>query len=506
MVEEIFTSASHSFHLRFPGRSYAVSILASFVTSTRRTTMEKKLQERNLSGRRWLKAGLSAISVWVALAALLFGVVFYFKHPSSYTWRGLETPGLVLAACVGAWFARRAQRNASGWWRKLEAGLRFTGFLLLLGLTAGQEAWFRWQQHQVLEESASMRLMGRHFVVGFRNFEELKPLAKGGLIGGIYITSRNLSGETASSLRAKIDELQSLRRDAGLPPLFVMADQEGGKVSHLSPMLEHMPGLATLVADGQEGLEERARAYGQQQGRALAAVGVNMNLSPVVDLKIKQKGAWINLYTQIERRAIDSDPAVVTKVASAYSEGLLANGILPTVKHFPGLGRIQGDTHLVKTSLKSEPAERAADWMPFREVTAQTGAAMMLGHVHLPDIDPKWPASASRALVQDVLRKADGWNFQGILITDDLNMGAVYADGIDRTAISGLNAGVDLLLVSSDLDQYYRALYAVARMWRAGGIDTDRELASAKRLDKYWEDRDSTSSARLASLSQTEGK
>ena len=467
--------------------------------------MEKKHQDRNLPGRRWLKAGLSTVSMWVALAALSFGAAFYFKHPALYTWRGLETPVLVLAACVGAWFAKRAQRNASAWWHKLEAGLRFTGFLLLLGLIVGQEALFRWQQHQVLEETASMRLMGRHFVVGFRNFEELKPLAKGGLIGGIYITRRNLAGETASSLRAKIDELQTLRRDAGLPPLFVMADQEGGKVSHLSPLLKHMPGLATLVADGQEDLEARARAYGEQQGRALAAVGVNMNLSPVVDLKIKQKGVWVNLHTQIERRAIDADPAVVTKVASAYSEGLLASGILPTVKHFPGLGRIQGDTHLVKASHESSPAERAADWMPFREVTAQTGAAMMLGHVHLPDIDPQRPASASHALVQGVLRKADGWNFQGILITDDLNMGAVYADGIGQTAISGLNAGVDLLLVSSDLDQYYRALYAVAKMWRMGGIDTDRELASVKRLDKYWKERD-VSPAHLASLSQREGK
>ncbi|MDR2638065.1 MAG: hypothetical protein LBB55_06985, partial [Zoogloeaceae bacterium] len=387
-----------------------------------------------------LVAGLKTFLAWCALLALTVLAARYFKHPLLYVWRGAETPLLLLAGICGACFAQRALRRAARWRGRLEAGMRFALCLLLLCLTAWQEGVFRWQQYQVLQGGGAMERMGRHFVVGFRDFDEVMPLAERGLIGGIYITRHNLRGESAQSLRQHIDELQTARARAGLPPLFVMADQEGGKVSHLSPLIAPMPALADLLAAGMENLEARARAQGERQGRDLAALGVNMNLSPVVDLKPSRKKDWPDAYTRIERRAIAADPWIVTRVASAYGAGLAASGVQPTVKHFPGLGRVRGDTHLVEASLPLDPVERAADWLPFREVTARTGAAMMLAHVRLPDIDPHAPASISRALVQGVLRKqgGEGWNYQGLLITDDLNMGAVYAGGVGRAAASAL--------------------------------------------------------------------
>ncbi|MDR3086449.1 MAG: hypothetical protein LBU45_00610 [Azoarcus sp.] len=435
-----------------------------------------------------LKPWQMSVIGWAVLAVSLFIAARYYKHPLFYSWRSLEMPVLLLVAFGGAWLARRVSCSASGRWRRLEAGLYFVCSLLLMGLVAGQEGVFRWQQYQVWQASAAVKLIGEHFVVGFRDFDEVKPLAERGLIGGIYITRRNLRGETVQSLRAHIDELQMLRQRAGLPPLFVMADQEGGKVAHLSPLIERMPALATLPGEGRENLEARARDYGERQGRALAALGINMNLSPVVDLKIAKQGNWLNLHTQIESRAIDADPEIVTMVAAAYGAGLLDSGVLPTVKHFPGLGRVKGDTHLVKVDLEVGAPERAADWQPFREVTARTGAAMMLGHVRLPDIDPEKPASLSRTLVQNVLRKkgGEGWNYQGVLITDDLNMGAVYDEGIGEAAISALDAGVDLILISYDPDQYYRAIYAVAEAWRSGAMNAERESGSAARLGRYW--------------------
>ncbi|MDR0702029.1 MAG: hypothetical protein LBF61_06385 [Azoarcus sp.] len=429
------------------------------------------------------------VLAWIALLALTYVAARCFKHPFFYIWRGVETPVLLLAACVGAWFALRTLHGAARWQGRLEAGSRFAVCLLLLCLTVWQEGMFRWQQYQVLQGGVPMERMGRHFVVGFRDFNELEPLAERGLIGGIYVTRRNLAGESAQSLSRRIGELQDVRRRAGLAPLFVMADQEGGKVSHLSPLIEPMPALASLLTDGMENLEARARAQGERQGRDLADLGINMNLSPVVDLKPEQKSDWADLHTRIERRAIAADPWIVTRVAAAYGAGLVASGVQPTVKHFPGLGRVRGDTHLVGASLSVDPVARAADWLPFREVTARTGAAMMLAHVRLPDIDPHAPASTSRALVQGVLRKkgGEGWNYQGILITDDMNMGAVYAGGIGRAATAALDAGVDLILVSYDPDQYYRALHAAAKAWRSGAIDIGREAESAKRLDVYWE-------------------
>lgn len=423
-----------------------------------------------------------ALLAW-ALLPPLAGVALHLKHPLLYLWRDWETAILLGLALLGLYGARRAWRQAQTRRQRLEPGLRLLAWLALALLTLGQEAWFRWQQYQVFQGGVAMERMGRHFVVGFRDFAELAPLAEQGLIGGIYLSRRNIRGLEAGQLRREIDALQALRRRAGLPPLFVMADQEGGSVAHLSPLVEAQPALASLTREP-EGLEGRAWAYGERQGKAMAALGVNMNLSPVVDLHPGQKGNWQDKHTRIERRAIAADPRLVTRVATAYSAGLSASGVLPTVKHFPGLGRVQGDTHLVRASLSLKPEQLRDDWLPFQAVTASTGAAMMLAHVHLPQVDPLQPASLSRPLVQELLRRQ--WGYQGLLITDDLNMGAVYGDGIDQAAVAALDAGVDLLLVSYDPDQYFRALYGAARGWRRGAVGAQREAASAARLDRHW--------------------
>jgi beta-N-acetylhexosaminidase len=449
--------------------------------------MARRLSPKNLPPFP-LSGWKSALLWWMVLAFVSFLAGYYFKHPVFMFWRNVETPLMLTVVCVGAWCARRAQRFAVSLPRRLESKSRLVLSVLLAVLVIGQEGWFRWQQANVHWGGAALSRIGQHFVVGFRDFDDVKPLAERGLIGGIYITQRNLEGETIESLRERINALQVLRARAGLLPLFVMADQEGGKVSHLSPLIERMPPLSSLLAEGTENLESRAHAYGEQKGRALAYVGINMNLAPVVDLKINSMVKWTDRGTRIRKRAIDSDPWIVTRVASAYGQGLAASGVQPTVKHFPGLGRVTADTHLVKASLTVDPVEQAADWLPFREVTARTGAAMMLSHVQLPNIDPDRPVSLSRIIVQDVLRKKDGegWNYQGLLITDDLNMGAVYGDGIGRAATLALDAGVDLILVSYDPDQYYRALYAAWKAWKRGSIDAGREAESTDRLIQHW--------------------
>jgi len=435
---------------------------------------------------------LTTLLWWVALIFMTIMAWGYFKHPALLAWRSLETPAMLIMAWIGGRSASHAIRFAMNPSRRLESRLRLVLSILLAVLVIGQEGWFRWQQSQVLRGGAALSHIGRHFVVGFRDFDDLKPLAERGLIGGIYITQRNLKGKTVANLKERIDELQTLRTQAGLPPLFVMADQEGGKVSHLSPLIERMPPLSSLLVNGTENLESRARAYGEQQGRLLAGIGINMNLAPVVDLKIETTEHWTDKLSRIGQRAIDSDPWVVSRVAIAYGEGLAASGIQPTVKHFPGLGRVKADTHFVKASLMTDPVEQAADWLPFREVTARTGAAMMLSHVRLPDIDPDKPVSLSRVVVQDVLRKkdGDGWNYQGLLITDDLNMGAVYGDGIGRAAVAALDAGVDMILVSYDPDQYYRAIYAAWKAWKRGDVNAGREAESINRLIQYWKQKE----------------
>lgn len=418
---------------------------------------------------------------WAVIGVML-AVATHLKHPLLYRVRGLETPLLLAAALGGLWLARRALARQPGRWLRVEKRAQMVALLAVAGFTAGNEAWFRWQQHEVLAAGPAMRRLGAHFIVGVRDFDSIRPLAEQGLIGGIYINRASLGHRSAAELRREIDSLQAARAAHGLPPLFVAADQEGGTVSHLSPLVAWQPPLATLAQAG----DAPVRQYGEQQGRELAALGVNMNLSPVVDLR-PAGGHWVDLHTQIRDRAISDDPAVVSRVAAAYSDGLVRAGVQPTVKHFPGLGQVQADTHLVKARLQVDAQQLAADFQPFREVTARTGAAMMLGHVTVPAIDPKHPASLSKAVANDLLRQQ--WGYQGLLMTDDLNMGAVYADGIGNAATQALDAGVDLLLVTYDPDQYWRAMHTALRSWRGGRISSLRETESAQRIATFWRDK-----------------
>ncbi|WP_300454421.1 glycoside hydrolase family 3 N-terminal domain-containing protein [Accumulibacter sp.] len=424
---------------------------------------------------RWLRR-----LAWVALAGLL-AVAWNLKHPLLYWLRPYEMPLLlavvVLGGAAGMW-RRTPQRHLSAGRRSLVVGLS-----ALAGLTLWRQWEFEADRRSVLAGGNDLQMLGEHFVVGFRSFSEVEPLAVKGLIGGIYLTRRNLATGGAATVAAQIARLQDSRRLAGLPPLIVAADQEGGPVAHLSPWLERLPALSSLVgATPRESLAAQARRHGRKQGAALAALGVNLNLAPVVDLRPPEPDSAADILTAIGGRAIDDDPAVVTEVAQAYVAGLADAGVGATLKHFPGLGRVRADTHLRRASLNATTDDLRADWQPFRHVGNGSHAAIMLGHVVLPDVDPECAVSHSRLVVQQILRRE--WGYQGVLITDDLNMGAVYGQGIGRVAAQSLAAGVDLILVSYDPDQYFRALSGAARALARGEIDRQMLQASRQRLPR----------------------
>jgi beta-N-acetylhexosaminidase len=187
-------------------------------------------------------------------------------------------------------------------------------------------------------------------------------------------------------------------------------------------------------------------------------------------------------YTRIYQRAISSDPQVVTDVAATYCAALRAAGVMCTLKHFPGLGRVREDTHQESADLTAPPSELAAtDWIPFRALMGES-AFTMLGHARLTTLDRDRPASSSRAVVGGLLR--GDWRHDGVLITDDMCMGAVYhsADGMAGAAVAALNAGIDLILVSWDPDQYYPVMAALLAAERDGRLQDDMLARSDPRL------------------------
>lgn len=414
---------------------------------------------------------------WLALAVLWFWA-WHLKDPHLRFMRAWELGLLLGALAVGiavAW------RFARGRLRPVALGLAFAALLTALGNEAAS------RRHRAEVDAASgpvAQALGARFIVGYDDAAQLRDRVRKGLIGGIFVTGRNVKGRTAAELRDEIAGLQALRREAGLPPLVVATDQEGGAVSRLSPLVEPQPALATLLdADvSDEELKQRAHAYGARQGRALAALGITLNFSPVVDLRPgRAPGRW-DLHTRIDERAISADPAITAQVALAYEQGLESAGIRGTLKHFPGLAGVTEDTHHFAAVLHT-PAARLAthDWKPFQEVSKQSDAAIMLGHVILPELDAEHPVSFSRRIVRQVIRGE--WGYQGLLVTDDLTMGAAYNRGLCDATVRALGAGVDLLLIAYDHDKYFDAMHCALQAAQRGAPDLLMpERADARRL------------------------
>lgn len=414
----------------------------------------------------FIRAGFTGLQWLAALVLLTLG--WNLKNPLLLPYRHFETAVLLVFILL---FIAAVVR-----WKRGRDRIPMLSVLIMtaiLGVVG--EFTFRYQKRAVLETDmpAASRL-GQYFVVGYdsRDQSALRILAGRGLIGGIFITRRNAAGRTADDLRQEISELQALRQSAGLPSLIVATDQEGGVVSRLSPPLSNLPPLAALVAESRNGeeMEARAEAYGKQQGRELAALGVTVNFSPVVDLKTGHADQLLDFHSQIAQRAISADPVVTARTALAYSRGLEAHGVRPTLKHFPGLGRVKEDTHHFSAALDTPIAELDShDWVPFKQVAKASNALLMLGHVSLSGMDRENPVSFSRPVVQNIIR--GDWKYEGVLITDDLTMGAAYRHGLCNATVKAINAGVDLLLVSYDYEQYYKALYCAARAYGKGQLD-----------------------------------
>lgn len=336
-------------------------------------------------------------------------------------------------------------------------------------------------------DPARLERLGRRIIVGFQSFDEVRPLVEKGGIAGIFITDHNVRGRKADDVAKDIQSLQDIRKAQGLPRLIVAADQEGGYVSRLSPPLKQQPSLGTLIAKlkNDEDREKAVRAYAEVQAQGLERLGVTMNFGPVVDLRLgtsrRNDGE-----TQLFWRAIDSNPYLVAKVAGWYCDTLTKFDIICTLKHFPGLGRVARDTHVVTGEISATTAQlELSDWLPFRRLMGKPGIATMIGHVRVTAADKDTPASYSGEVINSFIRaRTEG---DVLLITDDLGMGAVTRskDGLGGAAVKAVNAGVDLLLLSDAAQYYDTVMSALIEADSNNEIDQARQIQARERLSKY---------------------
>lgn len=304
--------------------------------------------------------------------------------------------------------------------------------------------------------------------------DEVKP-------GGIIIFGRNV--ESQEQLRKLLDDARKL---IPTEPL-VAIDQEGGLVDRLRPIFPPMPSARAIR---QHGDLAGARRLGRVTGELLRMLGFNLNFAPVMSIITEARSKLTNgLYS----RSFGRSPGEVLGYTTVYMRGLQGTGCLGCLKHFPGIGAGEVDSHI---EMPMVPLTRddlmAQDLAPYIELFQRADdrvRVVMVSHGGFPNIDIKkgttgglvTPASINPNIVTHLLRQELG--FQHLVVTDDLEMGAIAKHfEIEDASIRAFEAGEDMLLICATPETIRRGYQALLEAVRAGKITEKRMQASLKRI------------------------
>jgi beta-N-acetylhexosaminidase len=257
------------------------------------------------------------------------------------------------------------------------------------------------------------------------------------------------------------------------PDLLMLVDHEGGRVHRLPEPFTRFPAAAVVGRAGDPAL---AAAVGRAMARELRAAGFDSGLTPVLDC-LTDPGC-----TVIGDRAFGRDPEVVAACGVAFVSGVLAEGLIPVGKHFPGHGRSTVDSHLALPDIDaSDEALEAVELVPFRRALAAGCPAILVAHARYPALDAEWPASLSPAVIGGLLRER--LDFGGLVVSDDLEMDAVARGwGVAEAAVRFLAAGGDLAIVSRHAATRQAAAEAVGAALESGQVSASDAVARRTRL------------------------
>lgn len=295
-------------------------------------------------------------------------------------------------------------------------------------------------------------------------------------VGGIMLFAENVV--TPAQVRRLADDLQQLARTSGAGwPLFISIDQEGGRVVRITDGVTPLPSAMAL---GAAGSEELAEQVGRIVGEELAALGINMNAAPVLDVNNNPHNPVIGT------RSFGEDPRVVATLGTAFMRGMQAAGVLAIGKHFPGHGDTDVDSHLALPTI-AHARERLdeVELVPFRAAIEAGVDAIMSAHITFPAVDPTpgLPSTLSPRVLTDLLRNELG--FRGIIITDALEMSGITSQfSIPEAAVKAVQAGADIVLVAQSKynEDGKRAVEQLVRAVRDGHVPEERIDESVRRI------------------------
>ena len=304
--------------------------------------------------------------------------------------------------------------------------------------------------------------------------EELAPEEKSFFkdypVGGFILFAHNL--KEPAQILALCRSLWEIKDE--LPP-FIAIDQEGGRVHRLPPPFTHFPPAAAL---GRTGDSELAYRAGLAMAGELKAIGVNLNFAPVFDVASNPKNPVIG------DRALSSDPNLVFELGWEVARGLREGGVIPCVKHFPGHGDTDTDSHIELPVVDKEIEDlQTTELLPFTRACGKRVEAVMTAHVTYPALDRVYPATLSPRIIGELLRGE--LRYDGVVFSDDLEMKAVSAKfSAEESATLAVAAGVDELLFCHDNDRAAAALDSLSRKGEGDSEVGNRIEESYRRVRK----------------------
>lgn len=313
--------------------------------------------------------------------------------------------------------------------------------------------------------------IGQLFMMGFAGTTVSKDLASFLTTykpGGIIFFRRNLE-----SVQQIVDLTNGLQKLSAGSPLLMAIDQEGGRVSRLPGEFTIFPPCGQL---GQCNSTELAYSAAATIAKELRAVGINMNMAPVLDVNSNPENPVIG------DRSFGAAPDLVAEMGLAMIGGLQDNMVVACGKHFPGHGDTATDSHkelpVVDAGIQRL---RETEFPPFQRAIRQGVASLMTAHVLYRALDPDAPATLSPAVIRRLLR--DEFRYDGVVFTDDLEMHAIIDhDGIGEAAVRSFVAGCDVLLICKDQERVMAAMQAMERAVQDGRITAERLEQSLARV------------------------
>lgn len=308
--------------------------------------------------------------------------------------------------------------------------------------------------------------VGQLLVIGFNGKsapEEVKELIRNYHIGGIILFGRNIG--TPKEVLTLTTELQHEAKVAGYThPLLICVDQENGVVRRLGDGTTIFPGAMTLGATDNP---DNAYKIGFATGKELISLGINWNLAPVLDVNNNPDNPVIGV------RSFGESAEKVAQFGQAAMKGMQDAGIVTTLKHFPGHGDTNVDSHLDLPVISHSPERlEAVELKPFKTCIENGADTIMTAHVYFPSIEsePGVPATLSKKVITGLLREKLGFN--GVVTTDCMEMNAILNGiGTEKGGVATLKAGADLVMISHTLDRQIGTIKEIISSVKSGEID-----------------------------------